>query len=291
MSQEAPTEELGFIQKLKNQGTVVIVLVALLTLFTVAFLLYLLINGLVGRKKGVAIRGTEFPRDLNAVSSIELDKLPNSLTNGNQMSISFWLYIHDPGANAEGVRTVFRFGNRDTVAGNQLVCFLEKNRPSMFLAFNPEGSSMNDIHKMSIDTLALTGNSNERIKDNCSLIRIPYLPSKRWVNVTITVDERSTTGAYNSFVDGEFVSQTHCNTRNIGWATNKPGQLIVGGLATGNLSLGSGFPGLFTNMKIMNYVMSSKEILKNYQESPSNSLLAKLGLPPYGVRSPVYRLA
>jgi len=67
------------------------------------------------------------------------------------------------------------------------------------------------------------------------------------------------------------------------------GDIYIGGsLSTPN---GAGFSGLISKIQFFNYDLNAQDVYNNYLKGPIDNLLAKMGLPPYGVRSPVYPLS
>jgi hypothetical protein len=127
-------------------------------------------------------------------------------------------------------------------------------------------------------------------------IVIDYIPSQRWVHVAIVVNEDSAGGSITAFVDADLVKVVTTGGSNTpGTALKlydlnitKSGVLIVGGSTSD--SVGPGFSGLVAGVRIYNYDMNVNDVYYVYKEGPIDNLMSKLGLPPYGVRSPVYKL-
>lgn len=144
-------------------------------------------------------------------------------------------------------------------------------------------------------------------------ITIDYIPLQRWVHVAIVVNEEVNGGIIYAYLDGELVKQDVSNqpvTRktsiiktgdsNPQDATftryrdlkdlylDKPGDVYTGGSSVEDV--GPGFSGLVSRISFWNHDLNAKDIYNIYQEGPVDNLGAKLGLPAYGVRSPIYRL-
>jgi hypothetical protein len=152
-------------------------------------------------------------------------------------------------------------------------------------------------------------------------ITIDYIPLQRWVHVAIVVNEDVNGGMISAYVDSELVKHVQSNAIfkksliitgksataaatvaaadelipvstpiNIsGLNLDKIGDVYVGG--DGSSNAGPGFSGLVAGIKFANYDLNQEDVYKMYIEGPVDNLAAKLGLPAYGVRAPVYRLA
>lgn len=68
------------------------------------------------------------------------------------------------------------------------------------------------------------------------------------------------------------------------------GKLIIGG-STSDVINGVGFSGLISKFKSFNYDINQKDIYKDYNEGPINSILVNLGIGNYGIRNPIYRIS
>jgi len=150
-------------------------------------------------------------------------------------------------------------------------------------------------------------------------ITIDYIPLQRWVHVAVVVNEEVNGGIIYGYVDGELVKQlvsgrvvTKETVPVLGKfdGTGETEQTIytkvtktrtytdlnldkVGDIYTGGSALesvGMGFSGLVSSIEIFNHDLSAKEVYEVYARGPVDNMAAKLGLPAYGVRSPVYRI-
>jgi hypothetical protein len=152
-------------------------------------------------------------------------------------------------------------------------------------------------------------------------ITIDYIPLQRWVHVAVVVNEEVNGGIIYGYVDGELVKQlvsgrvvtkevvpvlgkfqvTPAQTTDETIYTkvtktrtytdlnlDKVGDIYTGGSALE--SVGMGFSGLVSSIEIFNHDLSAKEVYEVYARGPVDNMAAKLGLPAYGVRSPVYRI-
>jgi hypothetical protein len=150
-------------------------------------------------------------------------------------------------------------------------------------------------------------------------ITIDYIPIQRWVHVAIVVNEEVNGGMIYAYLDGELVKQEVSGStvsRDVtvtgtwtGQATpasiqttlkvekkyqelnlDKPGDIYVGGSAI-EQDVGPGFSGLVASLTFFNHDLNAKDIYRIYEAGPVDNLAAKLGLPAYGVRSPIYRIS
>jgi len=156
-------------------------------------------------------------------------------------------------------------------------------------------------------------------------ITIDYIPLQRWVHVAVVVNEDVNAGIISAFLDGELVKSVQSNsphTANLAIVgcvvagksdacasgvtpteksvsvtlprlfqnlnLDKVGDIYVGGDPTSGA--GPGFSGLVAGIRFANFDLNTQDIYKQYEEGPVDNLAAKMGLPAYGVRSPVYRL-
>jgi|APGre2960657373_1045057.scaffolds.fasta_scaffold00239_15 hypothetical protein len=150
-------------------------------------------------------------------------------------------------------------------------------------------------------------------------ITIDYIPLQRWVHVSVVVNEEVNGGIIYAYVDGELVKQLvsgsvvahdavpikgkfagagelettiytkHAKKRAyMDLNLDKVGDIYTGGSALE--SVGPGFSGLVAGISFYNHDLSAKEVYEVYARGPVDNMAAKLGLPAYGVRSPVYRI-
>ena len=146
-------------------------------------------------------------------------------------------------------------------------------------------------------------------------ITIDYIPLQRWVNVVVVVNEDvSSGGSITAYIDGEYVksvtSKTDLSPLNlqIGSAStdqplsgkfipsfnvtdvdlDKKGNIYIGG-STGS-PVGAGFSGMVSMVQIFNYDLNANDVYALYKKGPIDNMLSKVGLPAYGIQSPIYRI-
>lgn len=151
-------------------------------------------------------------------------------------------------------------------------------------------------------------------------ITIDYIPLQRWVHVAVVVNEDVNGGFIGAYLDSELVKhvQTGMSFRAADVTINGrlttdadtvaaqskqltiandyklntlkldgPGDIHVGG---GDNVVGPGFSGLISTIAFANHDMNAEDIYNMYMLGPVDNLAAKLGLPAYGMRTPIYRI-
>lgn len=127
-----------------------------------------------------------------------------------------------------------------------------------------------------------------------------YLPINRWVHVAAVVNEDASGGSISAYLDGELVSTVRTGQQNVAanvteaakvqnLKLDRAGSLFVGGST--NDEIGPGFSGLVSKVTLYNYDLNVGDVYREYRAGPVDNLLSKMGLPPYGLRSPVYRIS
>jgi hypothetical protein len=140
-------------------------------------------------------------------------------------------------------------------------------------------------------------------------IVFPYIPLQRWVHVACVINENLNGGTITGYVDAELAVSVDTTTKltpvdvtSSSGGTRKvipvsdisnidlsnTGDVYVGGSPSD--PIGVGFSGLVSNIQFYNYDISAQDVYANYQKGPFNNPLAALGLPAYGVRSPIYQI-
>ena len=140
-------------------------------------------------------------------------------------------------------------------------------------------------------------------------IVFPYVPLQRWVHVACVINENLNGGTITGYIDAELAVSVDTSTKlqsvevtNSAGSTTRvqpvsdlsninisnTGDVYVGGSPSD--PIGVGFSGLVSNIQFYNYDISAQDVYANYQKGPFNNPLAALGLPAYGIRSPIYQI-
>lgn len=273
--------------------------------FFVAFVLYWIISrGTQGfKKKTFLVPGTKTPKTGYEVNQVEVIDIPTLKNNG---TISFWLYVNEipeVQPNNTVIRHVWHRG--DAAWGAELSTPLvlikshktaapsQVQKNSLLISFKSENA------QNLLDGKALsTRNTKINYMVAARGIEIDYIPVKRWVHISITVDKKSK--LMKAYVDGENVktldSRASQRVSGAGVVTrqlsnldlNGTGNIHIGGRPTSDLGLG--FSGLVSNIRYSNWDMSAREVYREYKRGPIDNILSRMGLPAYGVQTPVYKI-
>ena len=267
--------------------------------FIIAYGLYWMINTVILNKKKELISGTK-----NGVTGTQYRRFDGALipkaTNGKRLSFSFWIYINDINKFQGTFRHVFHRGDQDLGksldGGASPIVFLDSERNKLYVLMMPI--------TMSEDTKnAIAGFSKDSDKYAYLTARygitLDYVPLQRWVHVGVVVNENASGGMIMGYIDGELVKSITTGASNTIGATaavaditglnlDKVGDVWVGG--SPSESVGPGFSGLVSKITFFNYDINAKDMYTDYLSGPIDSMMARLGLPAYGVRSPLYRL-
>ena len=313
-------------EKTAKYGLMIMVaLVVGVLLLILAYILYVYLSAKLSNKITVMIPDSRIPR-----RGTELTKLDGSMIpapgNGNRMTYSFWIYIYDINKYAveNDVRHVMHFGEESTVGASPSI-WLDGKLNKMYIRFDkrtdtqtnpPTGfsdrlkilmrSGSTDPEKVS--NAGIPANTNVKFDDAVKIdlakrgITIDYIPMQRWVHVVVLVNETVNRGYISVYLDGELVktvsSKEKENLSTVGKSVSynfqdlnlaKAGSIYVGGdIYSDNVA--RGFSGIVSKIMVSNYDLNGVEIKKIYMDGPVDNLSSKLGLPAYGVRSPIYRL-
>jgi len=272
-----------------NVGAILTGLIAAsLVAFGVAFALYWLINRYLISKKSFLVPQSRYPVVGTEYSKLMADGIP-SAGNGKRTAITFWIYVHDLDKFKGTMRHVFHRGDQTIVdASPSPVVFLDSDTNKLHIGFSPVKSTSTATTAATLATHLVQNHG----------ITIDYIPLQRWVHVAVVVNENSNSGNIMAYVDGELVKirkskeaysstvATPLEMQNL--QLDRSGNIWVGGSMTEDA--GPGFSGLVSKIKFYNYDVNAKDVYNDYMSGPIDSLLAKMGLPVYGVRSPVYKL-
>jgi hypothetical protein len=117
--------------------------------------------------------------------------------------------------------------------------------------------------------------------DDMLEFKLDYIPLQRWVNIIVNINGNLST----LFVDGRVHSTSVASNDKI--VKMPEGKVIVGG--DGNLNTTNGY---LSRLEFFDYAFTTQnQVNKIYKSGPvSQSILQKLGVTEYGVRSPLYKI-
>lgn len=181
-----------------------------------------------------------------------------------------------------------------------------QSSPNLYNAYNDIKNivgSIEDTPSGTNDNTPFTFDDAIKLDLSTRGVIIDYVPLQRWVHVAVVYNETVNTGLITVYLDAEVVKTVNSDTYytlstsadskmirvNLTDIDPDPAGLIyIGGDdATGNIL---GFSGLFSKLRVTNYDLNAREIKDIYIKGPVNNLAGRFGLPPYGIRSPIYRI-
>jgi hypothetical protein len=301
-----------------NSGVALFLIVGIAVAFLTAYILYYVINKTISNQQSYLIPETKTPILTTQESTFSADAVPNS-GNGKRASLSFWMYIYDIQKFTGVMRHILHRGGEGDgagVAGPYIS--LDPNTNKVYVTFAP--TNPNDLYNNTntpngVDnsaTFTSTTNNPTASEQFAYLnavrgISIDYIPLQRWVHIAIVVNEDAVIGgSISAYVDGAFVKTVTSSTAISGLTAagtklstqptfsindvnlDKKGNIYTGG-AIGS-AVGPGFSGMVSMIKFYNYDMNANDVYSEYQKGPIDNVLAKVGLPAYGIQSPIYRI-
>ena len=287
-----------FVQNNTSDKTLIFGLIGVVLLAAlVSYGLYYLVTRNIFKNIKQVVPETKIPVFANELVKVPITVEPAG--NGQRRSYSFWIYINDMNKYSGLYKHVLHIGDSKDIVNASPYIFLDKEKNRLYVRF----SSTNPTN-----TVNVSGSIGNISADNLASFMqqgtiIPYIPLQRWVHVAIVVNQNTSGGSVTTYVDGDLASINNHGTSgegDLGAILNgktldytnlnldKSGTLVIGGNPYDNT--GNGFSGLISKVTTYNYDLNQKDIYKDYNEGPIDSILAKLGLGMYGVRSPVYKL-
>lgn len=293
--------------------------------FLVAYILYWGINKTAINKQSFLIPGSKTPLPGASYSRLNGSSIPFS-GNGKRMTVGFWIYINDIDKYSGMVRHVLHRGDQGISAETAPSVFIDdkSNKLHVVLDMNvlngykkvpgnvdatgavklPSGVILTKVNTTTgVVTPGVTGD-DVRFLAAAQGITFDYIPLQRWVHVVVVANEDANGGVVYGYIDGELVKS---KTSGIAITMDKAdgtrvdvvpgltnmnmdhkGDIWIGG--SFNESVGPGFSGLVSKVEFFNYDLNAKDVYNLYTRGPIDNVMAKMGLPAYGLRSPIYPL-
>lgn len=263
----------------KVNGSVIAMLIfAVLITFVVAYGLYWYITSSVLKKQMYVYPDSKIPKRGDS-----LQEIPNTQAtfskNGARKSIAFWLYVHDISQTTSGPRNIIRVGSNITSPTDMKASpyvFMDGTDTKLYMVFKTNTDLSKKTYTATSDL--------EKYKELAQTdgIVLPYVPIQRWVHIALVINETGAGGTLTAYVDAEPVVSVQRKVYN--FKLDVEGSLFIGG------NNSDGFAGLVSGVTICNYDLNAQDIYNIYKKGPIDNLFARLGLPAYGVRSPLYRI-
>lgn len=326
-SQNAAASVKSFTQT--NTGmTIVILAFGVIFAFVIAYIIYWFIDYTVNDRQAYLMRASRLPIVASKLTTLsDDDKIPSAM-NGKRMTIAFWIYIHDLNKyDGKEAHVLHRGDEAGTFENSSPYVVLTGNK--LHVTFSPiDPKKLYDYNGTNYGPV-VTGNiiadgidDVEQRKRAARILRgitIDYVPVQRWVHVAVVVNEEVNGGTITGYLDGELVKSVNSRStyapdssnsnrayntvtyKKNGTAQNvdmrlqifnadldKKGHVYIGGNSSS--PIGTGFSGMVSKVTFANFDMNAQDVYQLYLNGPIDSLLAKLGLPAYGVQSPIYRI-
>ena len=299
-----------------NRGFILLMLVvATIIAFFVAILLYFAVSKTMAVSNTYVLPDSKIPVLCTKQTTLSGSSIP-SANNGNRMTVSWWIYINDLITNQGQVRRVFSRGdknaNDDHISGFPYVG-LDPQMNKVYVSFTTKDTSqyvMNGLNQANVPTVPFASATQAEklaFRSNVHGIVFDYVPMQRWVHLAVVVNEGSSGGTVMGFVDGELVKtitsakslESTSNPITLGGTSLSNVKLEIQNLdmsAQGDVTVGGdstntfGFSGLVSSVAFTDTDLNANDIYQQYIQGPIGSYMTKMGLPAYGLQSPIYRL-
>ena len=271
-----------------NRGAVAVavVLTLLLIVAIVAYIVWRLnrsnLQAIDLVKDPVQLTGNKMPLIVPAAT------LP-AMTVGQEFSVSMWLYLNDFQATSLMKLVLSRIPGSKGLSGANPVVFLDETTNKLYVAIATNRKPA--TAKATLDSLLVKSGKGASNNWTYLVATIDYVPLQRWVHVAFTVQDNTLTlyqdgGMYTVASLFDMIDYTN--------AVSRPAfAACIGDLTVGNANptLGSDTTGFIARTQFFNYSLSAENVSRIYQSGPTDTnLLRSLGVPMYGLRSPVYRV-
>ncbi|PNH00910.1 hypothetical protein TSOC_013243 [Tetrabaena socialis] len=269
---------------LAEKGSIAIFVILALIAFAV-IIAFLVIKLKGTQASGVLIVDTPLKLyNMPTQTRIEQTKIPPTV-NGQEFSASFWLYLVDFQPTKDGPQLIFMRGTDTTDLGGA----------NPIVALDGQTNRLYVSARTSAAKITNPSTFYDPATSNYLTTTIDYFPLQRWVNVVMVVKDDSMSLYLNgSLYTVANVSDLVSTTGPKALTRNRP----VFAACTGSLVVGAtGVTGVrdprayIAQFRFFNYALTIKDITAIYSSGPSStSLLARLGLAGYGLRTPIYRV-
>lgn len=243
-------------------------------------LLVLIIAYLVWRIRRSDFKSLKLVRDPIRLNSTEMpltidqSKIPSTL-NGQEYSYSFWMYLVQYEQQV-GPTLIFARGQKSGAGGSPLV-YLDQATNKLYVSVAKNTATASTT---TLATISSKAGSNDFVTAT-----IDYVPLQRWVNVAIVLKDSLLT----LFLDGDIYT-----VANVTDAPSSTSHRATFGATSGDVVVGAVSPqqqAFLSQLEFFNYALTQRDVKARYARGPlPASALAMLGIPAYGIRSPVYKL-
>lgn len=265
---------------LLNRGVFVAVVI-LAILLTMVFIVWLIQRIRSSNRQGVTLTSDVLP--LTQTTILDKASIPPTV-NGQEFAYGFWVYLSGLDQTTTPKLVLARSpdaqnGQAHTIYGNaNPVVFMHESTNRMYISLTTTNMVAGDVSQLS-DLLSEDVTS----KSKAVTVTVDYVPLQRWVFFAVSVRDNTLT----VFMDGDIyavqtISEVAGQTRPVYKGTT--GTVQVGDAA-------NGINGYVSKVTFANYAITQRQAYAMYREGPQpRTLFSRFGLPPYGLRSPIYRL-
>lgn len=212
------------------------------------------------------------------------------VSNGQEFSISFWVFLGSNYTATTGQKMIMVRGNGNTYNGSTIkitkntspVIFLDSNSNTMYFAVSTSKAVKDAMTPAEIIHTVPNGTYDS----GWLVAKVDYVPLQRWVYLTMTLQQTN----LQVFLDGDLYSVATLGDI----VNNLTGIPIIHG-SSGDLLIGDSInytPGYIAKASFYNYALTQSDVKTMYAAGPNtNSYLSYIGLGNYAVRSPIYQVA
>ena len=220
-------------------------------------------------------------------SNVSNDTLLPELYNGKEFSYSFWIYVDNENfeRTSDPKFVLGRMSAEDSFGDANPVFYIDPldNKLHVFVRTDNIASGLNTLAEIHAYTNPPQSNSAMQSDNKQNILTLNYLPLQRWVNIILVVDNNFV----QLFVDGDLREVKDLSSG----VDNRVVTTSAGNLFTGGSGRTLAFDGYLSKVQAFNYAVTIDHAKIIYKAGPLHkSMLSMLGIPYYGLRSPVYRI-
>lgn len=217
------------------------------------------------------------------------------VSNGQEFSYSFWIFLGSSYAATNGHKMIMQRGNTNTYQSN--VIYISSSTSPLIMLDAVSNRMYFAVATNTITTTSMTPaqvlhkNSSGKYDSGYLVTYIDYVPLQRWVNVALVVKNT----AIYVYMDADLYSVASLSDL-ASASTNTstgPNAMIAG--TSGDMAIGdnkNNTPGYISLMRFFNYAIGQPDLQSLYSAGPAlSSWLSYIGLGNYAVRSPVYEIS
>lgn len=276
MPLELPSKEQVYNKIGGKNGLVVFgVVTVLLIIVIIVFIVYRIKRNIL--KSADIVTSPRRLFDMSAPINVDAAKLP-ATSNGQEFTFSFWIFVSSFSVTTDHKLLFMRGGTGTGIVNATPIVYIDKGTNKLYVSIRTTQSA-------NVSNINLVPNRSE---SRYLTATIEYLPLQRWVNVTFIVQDSLLT----LYMDGDIYTVENLLDFD-GTSSNRPVfQGLSGNVVVGSVGTTTSTNGYISWLKFFNYALTMNDVKEVYEKGPtgfSSSLMTRMGLPEYGLRSPIYR--